>query len=470
MASFLGRNYAGQDVNIGDDLRVGDRISCSGLSAIGSNIDLEGRLRWTLASGEANGIDFIEGSSTNMRVWFDTSTDFLLFQAGSLGSEVTRLSIDRTNANVWAQNFNPVADNTYTLGTDSYRWQRVVCDKIGGLGLTVQSQGDIAPESDGVQSLGSATKRWHIVHLDSLGDSGQPVSVEQALIPTGSYDLGASGSKWDNVYASNLHTGIITPPILLSVTAPIVPGTTNAYNLGSSSYRWDAVYARAFDFSHSSGTASLVSNTFSIVGNAGQDARLSLHTLTDGCDLYHDTSIGKVYLAANNGGSELKQLYFETNAQGMSVFGPFRPANDNQYTCGSGSYRWTDIYATNATIQTSQQSLKTDIVNLDSTFNTAFIQALRPVTFKFVDSDSQRTHCGLIAEEVKTAFEALGKTTQQMAVFVEQTVAEYVDDDGVVHEATTRRGLRYSELIPNLIAAVQSLMTDVAALKTAIGI
>ena len=83
---------------------------------------------------------------------------------------------------------------------------------------------------------------------------------------------------------------------------------------------------------------------------------------------------------------------------------------DNAIDFGTGSGRFDDIYATNATIQTSDQTEKQDIAALTSTEMLVGkrISALFK-TFRWKDKvaskgDNARTHTGIIAQDVQAAF------------------------------------------------------------------
>lgn len=150
------------------------------------------------------------------------------------------------------------------------------------------------------------------------------------------------------------------------------------------------------------------------------------------------------------------------------------PIADNTHDLGDGSNRFQDIYATNATIQTSDADLKTDVV--DISLGLDFINRLRPVTYKFKDYDYDvtvtdpetgeettetrrktytRDHAGLIAQEVATALTESGVDPANFAAYV----------DTSVKTGTGYKALRYEEFIACLIKAVQELSARVTELE-----
>lgn len=167
--------------------------------------------------------------------------------------------------------------------------------------------------------------------------------------------------------------------------------------------------------------------------------------------------------------------------------GSFIPETDNAYLLGQGGQRWSAVWAANGTIQTSDLRTKTDVA--DATLGLDFINALRPVSYKFtvggkkvirqdyVDADGNvvhpddpkfadavpgpiitedtpgaRTHWGLIAQEVKEACDAAN-----------------VDFGGWVltdkNDPASQQALRYDQFIAPLIKAVQELSARVAELE-----
>ena len=115
----------------------------------------------------------------------------------------------------------------------------------------------------------------------------------------------------------------------------------------------------------------------------------------------------------------------------LTVEGDIAPATDNTYDLGSLSKRWDNIYATNGTIQTSDRRLKTEIQRLK--YGIEDLMQLRPVSFEWKDDEEHETHLGLIAQETKE-------------IIPEAVVQENPED---------YMGIRYTEIIPVLVSAVQ---------------
>lgn len=127
------------------------------------------------------------------------------------------------------------------------------------------------------------------------------------------------------------------------------------------------------------------------------------------------------------------------------------PYSSGRYSLGAGGLYWTDIYAENDVINTSDRNKKTNIqYGLDR--YSALFDRLRPVSYQLAEGRSGRTHLGLIAQDVEDALAELGISTKEFAGFVKSPRV-----DGGYDYA-----LRYGELIALLIREVQELKRRVA--------
>lgn len=65
------------------------------------------------------------------------------------------------------------------------------------------------------------------------------------------------------------------------------------------------------------------------------------------------------------------------------IYWNLSPSIDNSYSCGQSGNRWSEIWAANGTIQTSDRRQKTDIT--ESTLWLDFISKLNPVSYKWIE-------------------------------------------------------------------------------------
>jgi len=162
----------------------------------------------------------------------------------------------------------------------------------------------------------------------------------------------------------------------------------------------------------------------------------------------------------------------------------FSPSVNNVHSLGNSTNRWTEVFAVNGTINTSDENAKTEVIATPLGLN--FINLLQPKQYKMkesgrwtdgelidmvdengnivIDRDGkttkvvkpgsqqpipgQRPHQGLIAQEVKAVLDQLGIDS---AMWIN-------GEDGV-------QGLRYEELIAPLIKAVQELSARIQTLE-----
>ena len=167
---------------------------------------------------------------------------------------------------------------------------------------------------------------------------------------------------------------------------------------------------------------------------------------------------------------------------GMSADGAnFRTYNKagtaavNGYTnLGSGSYRWKQLFATTATISTSDRNYKKDIKELDERYLNLFLQ-LVPVSFQFIDGDSGRTHIGFIAQDVESAMAQCGLTALDFAGFCKDVKIKCIlneNGEEVEEPIFDENGnpeyiysLRYEEFISIITYAVQKLWKKVTYIE-----
>lgn len=141
-----------------------------------------------------------------------------------------------------------------------------------------------------------------------------------------------------------------------------------------------------------------------------------------------------------------------------------KPANDGVQYLGTSPFRWREVYATEPEINTSDRNYKEDI-NYDlSKYDTLF-DALKPVSFKFVDGTSGRTHTGFIAQDIEDAINSSGLTSLDLAAFIKSPKE---DKDGKPIEGEYDYGLRYPELIALCVKRIQDNDKKIAALEKTI--
>lgn len=136
----------------------------------------------------------------------------------------------------------------------------------------------------------------------------------------------------------------------------------------------------------------------------------------------------------------------------------FQPNPDNAMSLGRAGSRWTTVYATTGTINTSDERLKQQIKPIDDAALRAWAK-VQYVQYKWNDAVEKkgagaRWHFGLIAQRVKEAFESEGLDAFEYGLLCYDewdAQVEEIDDNGVVvkrnQDAGTRYGVRYEEAL-----------------------
>ena len=160
-------------------------------------------------------------------------------------------------------------------------------------------------------------------------------------------------------------------------------------------------------------------------------------------------------------------------------------ADDNELDLGRSSARYDDIYATNSSIQTSDEREKQNIASLTDAEITA-AKAISKLfkTFKWKDKvaakgDDARTHTGVVAQQVQSAMSDAGLDASNYAFYTDTTWWEsdkegelraYKTEEEAPEGATehNRKGIRYPELLAFIGAATEQRLTSIEARLTAL--
>ena len=195
-----------------------------------------------------------------------------------------------------------------------------------------------------------------------------------------------------------------------------------------------------------------------------------------------DSSSGNLLIRTNGDKSGIR---FDTN--GLT---PFKNGSesDDAIDLGFASGRFDDLFATNGTIQTSDQNEKQDIASFTTKeLNVAKKLSALFKTFRWKSKvvekgDSARTHSGIIAQEVQSAFNEEGLDASKYGLYTSDTwweeTEKFIDGEGdnavektrrIVYrteeEATsnatkkTRLGVRYPELFSFIFSSIEERLT-----------
>jgi hypothetical protein len=156
---------------------------------------------------------------------------------------------------------------------------------------------------------------------------------------------------------------------------------------------------------------------------------------------------GEIYIESGDVG-----LQFDASGNDIVPYGG--GFKDATIDFGSSANRFKDIYRSGSTYSTSDRNKKQDIRDLtDAEARVATVAKGSLKAFRYIDSveaegDEANIHFGIIAQDLKAAFEAEGLNANDYQVFKTST---YTDDDGV--EQTTY-SICYENLLAFIIAAI----------------
>lgn len=265
-----------------------------------------------------------------------------------------------------------------------------------------------------------------------------------------------SAGSWTYYKPIDLNSNTMTnvQSITLTTSGAIVHGNPNT---GSITWAWEDNYWRARFGSTGTPLGIAIDN---------YDTRTVILGRTGNIQ-----AVGNLYLGSGAiGGNDYIQMD-ETNNQWKfwsdggqrAIVGhgaAIAPGADNVSSCGADNLRFTVVYATTGTINTSDPSLKDDVV--DSDLGLDFVKSVRPIRYKF--KDGVRPHYGFDAAQVKATIDARGV---DFAGFIDPTINPNVEPDGEPGNRPLPLGLRYSEFIAPAYQAIRELDARLSALEAA---
>lgn len=126
---------------------------------------------------------------------------------------------------------------------------------------------------------------------------------------------------------------------------------------------------------------------------------------------------------------------------GMRIRGNTLPDADNAYSLGQSGARWSAVWAANGVIQTSDARLKTNIASLD--YGLKELLRMKPVQYNWKKDPQGNKQIGFLAQDIF------------------QLIPEVVE----VPSNGDAMGVKYTELIPVLVKAIQEQQKQIDELK-----
>ncbi|MBS1565684.1 MAG: tail fiber domain-containing protein [Bacteroidetes bacterium] len=130
-----------------------------------------------------------------------------------------------------------------------------------------------------------------------------------------------------------------------------------------------------------------------------------------------------------------------TPADKLSIAGVLAPSSDNTYSIGTSTNRWSEVWATNGVIQTSDARFKTNIEPLE--YGTKELMRLQPVSYRWKTAPRGARMPGLLAQQTR------------------RVIPEVVTGD----EAKQTLGMNYPEMVTVLINTIKEQQQRLQQLK-----
>lgn len=303
------------------------------------------------------------------------------------------------------------------------------------------------------------------IHVDTIySESLDSISLMNSILPTDiTVNLGDASTRFNYICGENIYgnsfigtsasitqvdgqnaafSGEVNTPVCkvtrldsitggnIAVGKGLIPTHDNYYTLGSADNGWTKLYVREV---HCASRITVTGTNYPHV-----------YTTDTFCTIGKDAS---------------NQLCIHS--------GTIRPGGDGQQNLGNGAHRWATIFAVTGSINTSDKNEKKDIQELDEQYSKDIIMGLKPVSYKFIKNDSNRTHNGFIAQDIEESLTSMGLTTQDFAAVCKWQKV-YCEDgvNDIPIEGEYSYGLRYEELIAPLVKVVQFQQQEIDTLKT----
>jgi len=140
----------------------------------------------------------------------------------------------------------------------------------------------------------------------------------------------------------------------------------------------------------------------------------------------------------------------------------FVPWSSGSISCGSSTWLWSAVWASNGTIQTSDETKKENIKPI--TYGLDAIMSLKPVSFQWTDVKNRvgnGTNLGFLAQDLEKVIpDVVVKET-----ISKEEIANAKRDKGVDISNADTYGVKYSEIIPVLVKAIQEQQAQIEALQ-----
>ena len=285
---------------------------------------------------------------------------------------------------------------------------------------------------------GHKTSGWLLGARDTFGITSEGVLYAKSAVLQGSLtatfvDL-SQGVKADSLgeYQIGKYDEITTYSAQVTITQSVLSNKSVTFTavLNKSGHTAPLVFKHNVTYKQdSTGKTVTKTNTFHFpVGSTSAS--------------YNLTDVSIIQSFADEG-----EAIIETSTSGVAIKANFVPATDNEYYCGLAPKRWKAVYATNGTIQTSDERLK-NITSITNDYETVY-DSITPILFTWRNDSDNKYHFGYSAQNIQSALYKLPSDRKY----------------GIVNDSSEQLGLNYSQLIALNTWQIKKLKERIALLE-----
>jgi|GEM_PF-591865 len=370
--------------------------------------------KFTSATGVGNSTIFDNGSLVGIGT---TAPNSLLTLNGG-GSFVTEINMNDNTAGTTL--YDGLRFGMSAGGSTAWIWN----NEVGTLYFGTSNLERLTIAADGKVGIGTSTPDGHL----SVVNNG-------------------SGLGYPTIHATNSNASGIG--LYVQTTS-----TDAAEVIVNSQATGNSILAKYFD-----GGAS---DIIRFDNNTGyHQGRISLsggNTGSAGGDLWGSSAYGIVLGDFTSGGVYTSVASAYNPTASTMAFSPWV----SSVTCGDATFKWAAVWATNGTIQTSDENFKENIQPVSYGLNT--VMNLNPVSFQWKDKSVRMgtgTNLGFLAQDLEKVLPD---------VVIKESITQQQKDNalkekGIDITSTDTYGVKYSEIIPVLVKAIQEQQAEIEALQ-----
>lgn len=445
LASVSGKTYqpfTATDALLDPAAEIGDAVTVGGYYSVIANVStsFDRACAPIISAPESDEIDdeypyeSRERRETNRqlaqtRSLISKTSEEILLQVDNLGDQVSSISTKLDSITLTVQNGSTSSTIKLMAGSAEISSQTI---RMNGL-VTFTGL------SNGTTTINGACIKTGTIDADRIDTDSLYVNAANI---TGSLTIGQLPSSVATTsdiprYTSELvnNSGYQTPSGVTSIiNGTVTTDYVNALGISARYLQGQSVY--------------LLNSRDSTVGEL---TMTGASTASYAVDLY---SYGALRLTASAGAAyiEAGSSFIEIDSR-ISFGNDIAPSQSGGYSCGISSKRWSDIYADNSEIQTSDRNKKNSIEELPQKYLT-MMDNIKPVRYKLDDGTSGRYHVGFIAQDVEEAMTTAGIDSLEFGGWIK-------DKD---EEGNDLYMLRYSEFIAILWAKIRQLENRLEAM------